>query len=89
MSRRAARARQQQLREARTGRGADTCSGAGGTRASEALLLDDEANADERRGGDGEERALEVSGEEVPAAAGFRRVEGHRWRAAAVRASRI
>jgi hypothetical protein len=56
-----------------------TCSGAG---AAEALLLDDEADADERGGGDGEERALEVGREEV-SGVGFRDDGDHLWRAAA------
>ena len=59
-----------------------TCAGASGAGAAEALLLDDEADADERRGGDGEERAREVGGEEV-AARGVGRGGAHRRRAAA------
>jgi hypothetical protein len=65
--------------------GERTCSGAGGAGAAEALLLDDEADPDEGGGGDGEERALEVGGEEV--AAGVRHREAHR--AGAARGRRI
>jgi hypothetical protein len=64
--------------------GTQTCSGAGGAGAAEALLLDDEADPDEGGGGDGEERALKVGGEEV--AAGVRHVGAHR---AAARGRRI
>ena len=61
-----------------------TCSGPGGAGAAEALLLDDEADPDEGGGGEGEERALEVGGEEV--AAGVRHREAH---GAAARGRRI
>jgi hypothetical protein len=71
----------------------NTCSGARGAGAEEPLLLDDEADPDEGGGGDGEERALEVGGEQVPAsasaAAGLaRRVGAHLRRAAAARGRR-